>query len=86
VTPAQLGLVTFRFEVPDLDEGQLDKLNRALVQDMIADGYAMISSTILHGRTVLRMCTINPRTTKDDLETTLEHLNEFALKRVRLLE
>ena len=82
VTPAQLGIVTFRFEVPDLDEGQLDKLNRALVQDMIADGYAMLSSTILHGRTVLRMCTINPRTTKDDLETTLEHLNEFAIKQV----
>lgn len=86
VTPAQLGIVTFRFEVPDLDEGQLDKLNRALVQDMIADGYAMISSTTLNDRTVLRMCTINPRTTNDDLETTLKHLNKFAHKRARRVE
>jgi glutamate/tyrosine decarboxylase-like PLP-dependent enzyme len=86
VTPAQLGIVTFRFTASNMDDGQLDKLNRALVQDMISDGYAMISSTILHGRTVLRMCTINPRTTNDDLETTLKHLNKFARKRARRLE
>jgi len=86
VTPAQLGIVTFRFTASNLDERQLDKLNRALVQDMISDGYAMISSTSLHGRTVLRMCTINPRTTNDDLETTLKHLNKFAHKRARMVE
>ena len=86
VTPAQLGIVTFRFIASNLDERRLDALNRALVQDMISDGYAMISSTILHGRTVLRMCTINPRTTNDDLETTLKHLNKFARKRARRLE
>jgi len=86
VTPAQLGIVTFRFTASNLDERQLDKLNRALVQDMISDGYAMISSTSLHGRTVLRMCTINPRTTNDDLETTLKHLNKFAHKRAIMVE
>ena len=86
VTPAQLGIVTFRFAASNLDEIQLDKLNRALVQDMISDGYAIISSTILRGRTVLRMCTINPRTTNEDLETTLMHLNEFARKRARRVE
>ncbi len=86
VTPAQLGIITFRFAASNLDERQLDKLNRALVQDMISDGHAMISSTILHGRTVLRMCTINPRTTNEDLETTLKHLNKFAHKRARRVE
>ena len=86
VTPAQLGIVTFRFIASNLDERRLDALNRALVQDMISDGYAMISSTILHGRTVLRICTINPRTTNDDLETTLKHLNKFARKRARMVE
>jgi glutamate/tyrosine decarboxylase-like PLP-dependent enzyme len=81
VTPAQLGIVTFRYEHPDSDEEQMDELNRALVGDIINDGTAMVTSTMLGGRTVLRMCTINPRTSVEDLEMTLGRLNEFAIMR-----
>lgn len=81
VTPAQLGIITFRYEPADMDEPTRDRLNRALVQDIIHDGTAMVTSTSLRGRTVLRMCTINPRTSVEDLMMTLDRLNEFAIGR-----
>ena len=65
VTPAQLGIVTF---APiGADAGSI--ADRA-----VADGFAAPSSTVLRGRTVLRLCTINPRTTDDDIDRTVERI------------
>ncbi len=81
VTGAQLAVVTFRFAPPGWSDQQLDRLNRALVEEMIADGRAMLSSTVLRGRTVLRLCTINPRTTDEDIRLTIARLAELAAQR-----
>jgi aromatic-L-amino-acid decarboxylase len=78
VTPAQMGIITFRYTPPALSAGQIARLNRELMNCLIADGFAMISSTELHGRTVLRLCTINPRTTDADIRETLRRLDEAA--------
>lgn len=78
ITPAQLGIITFRYVVGGLDENQLSALNNRIAQDMIYSGYAMLSPTILGGKHVLRMCTINPRTTHDDLKRTIEMLEEYG--------
>ncbi len=74
VTPAQMGVVTFRCAPPGLSEEATDHLNRALVGEMMADGFAMISSTVLRGRTVLRMCPINPRTSDEEVRATVRRL------------
>jgi aromatic-L-amino-acid decarboxylase len=88
VTPAQLGIVTFRWVPPGPPmlggvsagtlEDKLEALNAGLVEAMVADGFAMVSSTVLRGRTVLRMCTINPRTTESDVRETIERLGQLA--------
>ena len=70
VTPAQLGIVTFSYRL-DGSGADPDAVNKAIVEALIADGHAMLSSTQLGGRTVLRLCTINPRTTTRDLESTI---------------
>jgi glutamate/tyrosine decarboxylase-like PLP-dependent enzyme len=75
VTPAQMGVVTFRYAPQAVESEALDWLNRELVGAMVADGYAMISSTALRGKTVLRMCTINPRTTVAEVQGTLARLD-----------
>lgn len=68
VTPASLGIVTFRVA------GDADRLAaRAL-----ADGYVVPSTTVLRGETVLRLCTINPRTTDQELEASVARLAELA--------
>ncbi len=73
VSPAQLGIVCFRRE-------GADALNDAIVAAAVADGFAAPSSTILDGRTAIRLCTINPRTTFDDIEATIERLEELATR------
>jgi len=72
VTPAQMGIVCFRYAALD------DAAHLNLVQMLLEDGFALITSTILRGRTVLRTCTINPRTTEADIQSTLERLDRLA--------
>ena len=74
VTPAQMGMVCFRYGGAD------DGAHFRLVQSILKDGFALITSTVLHGRTVLRTCTINPRTTEADIEATLERLDRLACR------
>jgi glutamate/tyrosine decarboxylase-like PLP-dependent enzyme len=78
VTPAQMGVVTFRCVPAGLAPPEVDELNRRLLEGMIREGFAMLSSTELCGRTVLRMCTINPRATEADIEETIEHLERLG--------
>ena len=49
-----------------------------LVQTILQDGFALITSTVLRGRTVLRTCSINPRTTESDIEETLRRMDRLA--------
>jgi aromatic-L-amino-acid decarboxylase len=72
VTPAQLGIVCFRYK-PANDAAHLQ-----LVQTLLQDGFSLITSTVLRHRTVLRTCTINPRTTETDIEQSLARLDAFA--------
>ncbi|NBD18119.1 MAG: hypothetical protein GVY04_18880 [Cyanobacteria bacterium] len=77
VTKAQMGIVTFRYEAEGYSDGDLNQLNQSLVAALIQDGTAMISSTKLRGKTVLRICPINPRTTPDDIDLTISRLQEL---------
>jgi aromatic-L-amino-acid/L-tryptophan decarboxylase len=72
VTPAYMGIVCFRYSRAD------DAAHSQLVQTLLRDGFAFISSTVLQHRTVLRTCTINPRTTESDIQQSLERLDHFA--------
>ena len=72
VTPAQMGIVCFRFS--DADEAA----HLRMVQAILRDGFALITSTVLQGKTVLRTCTINPRTTEADIADTLQRLDRLA--------
>ena len=78
VTPAQLGILTFRYVVPGLSVAEIDALNVRLVEEMIDDGFAMVSSTVLRDHTVLRMCVNNPRTTEADIRETVKLLSHYG--------
>jgi len=81
---AQMAVVTFRY-VPQghanasLDDARrIDALNRAIATRMQEQGFALALTTELRGQTVLRLCTINPRTTEEDIAKTVEALDEHA--------
>ena len=71
LSPAEMAIVAFRF-------GQDDALQTKLVDLMLRDGFAFLTSTTLKGRTALRLCTINPRTTEQDIVQTIDRLEKFA--------
>jgi aromatic-L-amino-acid decarboxylase len=72
VTPAQLGIVTFA------RPGATGADHAARATALARDGYAAVTSTVLGGRSVLRLCTINPRTTEHDIASTLERLAAWS--------
>jgi hypothetical protein len=45
---------------------------------MMMEGFACVTSTVLGDRPVLRLCTINPRTTDEDMEETVSCLTGIA--------
>jgi aromatic-L-amino-acid/L-tryptophan decarboxylase len=73
-TPAQMGVVSFRYVMPGRTEEELDALQTGIVDGLRAEGFALATSTRLRGRTALRLCTINPRTTDEDIRATIEHM------------
>ena len=78
VTPAQMGVVTFQARPPGFDMEAANRHNQAMVEAILDDGYAMIVSTKLKGQTVLRMCTINPRTTEEDIRRTIARVDQLS--------
>jgi glutamate/tyrosine decarboxylase-like PLP-dependent enzyme len=74
ITPARLAIVTFRLAARDVSPEEADAANEAVVARMLAEGFATVTSTSLCGRRVLRLCTINPRTSEDDLRETIRRI------------
>ena len=70
------GVVCYRFKPADgtLDEEELESLNAAIQATIVDSGYAMISSTRLHGRYSLRLCIMNFTSTWADVRGTLQRV------------
>lgn len=83
VSGAQLGVLTFRYSPKTLSESELQALNQAILDQLVATQSAMLASTLLKGRLVLRMCIINPRTTREDIEKTVQLLDHIAIQMYR---
>lgn len=78
VTPAQMAILTFRYQPANGDDGLADRVTQELVGRLLEDGYAFASGTQLNGRPVMRMCCNNPRATPSDLEKTVQLMTRLA--------
>ena len=79
-TPAGLGVVTFRFRPTDRNDYDLNRLTRSIFDGIVDDGHAMLTTTVINGQTVLRLCTINPRTTDADIRSTIDMIARIGTK------
>jgi aromatic-L-amino-acid decarboxylase len=73
LSPAQMATVCFRF-------GKSDEVQTQLVDLLMKDEFALLTSTELDGVASLRLCTVNPRTTEQDIVETVERLDKLARK------
>lgn len=76
ISSAQLGILNFRYRPAGLPELQLDQLNQEIAREITDSGYAQIFTTVIKGKKVLRLCTLHPDTTVEDIITTIEYLNQ----------
>ena len=74
----QFGVVNFRYKPASFSKEALDALNTNISKKMIDSGYAVVFTTQLEKQTVLRIATINHETTKEDIDLTIEKLEEIA--------
>lgn len=75
MAPATLGVVCFRRHPTGVDdETALEALNTALVAALGRSGEALVSSTRLSGRYVVRACILNHGTSRADVEHVLRWL------------
>ena len=86
VTPAQMAIVTFRYKPANGEEALANRISHDLVGRMLDDGYAFASGTQLRDKTVMRMCTNNPRTTSSELRQTIMLMGQLAADLERQLE
>lgn len=84
VFPATLAIINFRFNPIEKKHSkkELDAINQYISEKVVSSRKALLVTTVLHGKTVLRMCLINPRTTLEDVKETLALCEEFASERV----
>ena len=77
---ANLATINFRYNPSDISmsEEKLNELNDYISKKVIATCEAMLATTVLKNKVVLRMCLINPRTTLEDVQGTLQLSERLA--------
>ena len=90
LAPVTLGICCFRYARADARRGledeegrdetnaRLDKLNERVMRRVQRGGYAYVSNASLRGRFALRASVTNYRTTRRDIDTTLEVIRRAA--------
>ena len=82
ISGPQFGIVNFRYYNDQLSEDKLNKINKAISDQLIADGQQVIFTTILNNKTVLRMACLNYNLTKVELSNTVAEI-EAILNKVK---
>lgn len=73
LSPASLGILTFRRRPPGVDdEAVLERVNAELVDAIERTGEVFLSTARVHGRFALRLCILNHSTTSAEVERVLE--------------
>lgn len=78
VSPAQFGIITFRFAPAGRDAAALDEVNTAIARRMIDDNIGAPLTTRLDGAVVLRACAISPEATPEDIRAMVSAMDARA--------
>lgn len=80
MAPAPLSIVCFRYNPGGVDNELLNKLNDRLINEIESDGRVFLTGTKINGKTALRLCFINHRTEKSDIDFLREVVLEIGEK------
>ena len=77
---ASLGIVCFRINPGGLSEDTLAKLNQQILARIFWGEQAFLSSTMVNGQFVLRLCIVNYNSAWDDVRDTLEAVERLGVE------
>jgi aromatic-L-amino-acid/L-tryptophan decarboxylase len=82
LAPAPLSVVCFQYRTPDVavhrDQEYLNELNHRLTEALEKDGRVFVSGTKIHGKTVLRACSVNHRLRREHVDFLLDVIREVG--------
>src|SRR5262245_27784579 len=80
VTPASLGVLTFRRRGPAGEDPETtDRMNEAIVARLAADGDVLLTSTVIRGRYAIRLCVLNHSSEWADVDYALDRVATAAV-------
>ena len=80
---SELSISCFRFRSSSAQtEGEVDELNRHILETIVREGSAYMSPTYLEGRYALRACIVNFRTTMKDIDFLLDEVLRIGARLV----
>jgi glutamate/tyrosine decarboxylase-like PLP-dependent enzyme len=77
LSPASLGIVCFRRVWSGVDEREIERRNAQLTKELGASGVGLISSTRAQERYALRLCILNHRTGRTDVDRVIDWLETW---------
>jgi glutamate/tyrosine decarboxylase-like PLP-dependent enzyme len=75
---SDLSISCFRYRPAGADAASLDRINAAIQSRLMATGDIILSPTTLDGRYSLRICIVNFRTRRADMDWLVEHVLAFG--------
>ena len=80
LAPVELSICCFRYVPPGIakNDAELDRLNERIMELVQKGGRAYVSNATVNGRFALRACITNFRTTKSDIDQTIEAIRDAA--------
>ena len=80
MAPVPLSIVCFRYNPGGMGESALNSLNNKIIREIESDGRVFLTGTKINGETALRVCFINPRTNKEDIQLLKKVVLEIGSK------
>lgn len=77
ISAEQFPVLNFRYSPAGYNEEQKAELNQKISEKIVESGYAGIFTTELNGKKVLRMCTLHPDVTKDEVLNTVHLMEQY---------
>jgi aromatic-L-amino-acid decarboxylase len=72
--PVTLNVVCFRYVAPEMDNVELDELNKRIIIELQEQGVAVLSGTVINDRHVLRAANVNHRSRREDFEVLVREV------------
>ena len=88
LAPVELSICCFRYVPPGMKnrDSRLDQLNERIMSRVQTGGRAYLSNATVNGQFALRACITNFRTTKSDIELTIDTIRDAARHEIRNID